>query len=64
VRFHAGTRGRHGNYSESELREWAGRIRSWPVGESFLYFNNDWEGFAPRNARRLRDLLARVPSAA
>jgi uncharacterized protein YecE (DUF72 family) len=64
VRFHAGTRGRHGNYSESELREWAERIRSWPVRESFLYFNNDWEGFAPRNARRLRDLLARVTSTA
>jgi uncharacterized protein YecE (DUF72 family) len=59
VRFHAGTRGRRGNYSESELREWAERIRSWPVEETFLYFNNDWEGFAPRNALRLRELLGR-----
>jgi uncharacterized protein YecE (DUF72 family) len=58
VRFHAGTRGRRGNYSESELREWAERIRSWPVEESFLYFNNDWEGFAPRNALRLGALLS------
>jgi uncharacterized protein YecE (DUF72 family) len=58
VRFHAGARGRRGNYSESELREWAERIRSWPVEECFLYFNNDWEGFAPRNALRLRDLLS------
>jgi uncharacterized protein YecE (DUF72 family) len=23
----------------------------------FAYFNNDWEGFAPRNAERLRSLL-------
>jgi uncharacterized protein YecE (DUF72 family) len=57
VRFHSGTRGRRGNYSESELREWAERIRTWPVEECFLYFNNDWEGFAPRNALRLRALL-------
>jgi len=59
VRFHSGARGRRGNYSETELREWAKRIRSWPVEESFLYFNNDWEGFAPRNALRLRELLDR-----
>ena len=39
------------------LRERAQRIRSWPVEESYLYFNNDWEGFAPRNAVRLRELL-------
>ena len=57
VRFHAGTRGRRGNYSETELRDWAARIRSWPVTESYVYFNNDWEGFAPRNARQLRRLL-------
>ncbi|MBA3476165.1 MAG: DUF72 domain-containing protein [Actinobacteria bacterium] len=58
VRFHSGTRGRRGNYSESELREWADRIRSWPVSDAFVYFNNDWEGFAPANAMRLRELLA------
>jgi uncharacterized protein YecE (DUF72 family) len=57
VRFHAGTRGRRGNYSETELRDWAARIGSWPVTETYCYFNNDWEGFAPRNASRLRALL-------
>jgi uncharacterized protein YecE (DUF72 family) len=61
VRFHAGSRGRRGNYSESELHEWAERIRAWPVEECFLYFNNDWEGFAPRNALRLRRLLGASP---
>ena len=58
VRFHAGTRGARGNYSESELQEWAERLRSWTTREAFIYFNNDWEGFAPRNALRLRELLA------
>ncbi|HEY2542587.1 MAG TPA: DUF72 domain-containing protein [Gaiellaceae bacterium] len=56
VRFHHGTRGRRGNYSESELREWAARIRAWDVGV-YAYFNNDWEAFAPRNAMRLKELL-------
>jgi uncharacterized protein YecE (DUF72 family) len=58
VRFHHGHRGRRGNYSEAELREWAtrlGEVRR--HAEVFAYFNNDWEGFAPRNAKRLRRLL-------
>ena len=60
LRFHRGHRGRRGNYSESEVREWAARIRALRAqAEVFAYFNNDWEGFAPRNARRLRSLLGR-----
>ena len=42
---------------ETELREWAARIRSWPADRAWLYFNNDWEAFAVRNAERLRELL-------
>jgi uncharacterized protein YecE (DUF72 family) len=58
VRFHHGSRGLAGNYSESELAEWAERIRGWGErGDVYAYFNNDWEGFAPRNARRLQNLL-------
>jgi len=56
LRFHHGRRGRRGNYSETELCDWARRIRSWRV-ETWAYFNNDWEGFAVRNAARLRELL-------
>jgi len=60
VRFHGGTRGRRGNYSRSELEEWAGRLRAWSrTHEVFAYFNNDWEGFAPRNALLLERLLGR-----
>jgi uncharacterized protein YecE (DUF72 family) len=55
VRFHYGSRGRRGNYAESELREWSARIRGLGV-PAFVYFNNDWEGFAPRNAVRFREL--------
>ena len=60
VRFHYGRRGRRGNYSETELREWAERLREVrSQAEVFVYFNNDWEGFAPRNAERLRALLGK-----
>ena len=54
VRFHYGARGRRGNYSETEIDEWAERLREWSCTvEVFAYFNNDWEQFAPRNARAL-----------
>jgi uncharacterized protein YecE (DUF72 family) len=58
VRFHYGSRGRRGNYSERELREWADRFRAWSEQVEILaYFNNDWEVFAVRNALRLKELL-------
>ena len=58
MRFHYGARGRRGNYSETELREWAERLREVASeAEVFAYFNNDWEAFAPRNALRLRAML-------
>jgi uncharacterized protein YecE (DUF72 family) len=59
VRFHHGHRGRRGNYSTTELEEWAERLRGWAQrAEVYVYFNNDWEVFAPRNAVVLRRLLA------
>jgi uncharacterized protein YecE (DUF72 family) len=58
VRFHYGARGRRGNYSETELREWAERLSAVrEQAEVFAYFNNDWEGFAVQNATRLRQLM-------
>jgi uncharacterized protein YecE (DUF72 family) len=65
VRFHWGSRGARGNYSETELREWADRIAAWRDGgvDVYAYFNNDWEGFAIRNALRLQQLLGVRPYA-
>jgi uncharacterized protein YecE (DUF72 family) len=61
VRFHYGRRGRRGNYSDTELRAWAGRLADAAVdAEVLAYFNNDWEGFAVRNALALRDLVQRA----
>jgi uncharacterized protein YecE (DUF72 family) len=60
VRFHGGTRGRNGNYSRSELNEWAERLDRWSKNvDVFAYFNNDWEGYAIDNASLLRNLLQR-----
>ena len=61
LRFHHGERGRNGNYSERELEEWAGRIGAWRCDvDVFAYFNNDWNGYAIRNALSLRTMIERV----
>jgi uncharacterized protein YecE (DUF72 family) len=58
IRFHYGARGRRGNYSETELREWAARIDDLRAEAAvYAYFNNDWEAFAVRNGQRLKRLL-------
>lgn len=60
IRFHYGSRGRDGNYSATELDEWAQRIGGWSRdGVVWAYFNNDWRAFAPRNAQ---GLIARLSS--
>jgi uncharacterized protein YecE (DUF72 family) len=59
VRLHYGARGRRGNYSTTEIDTWARRIAQWRRrAEVFVYFNNDWEGFAVQNALALRERLA------
>ena len=58
VRFHYGSKGRRGNYSERELEEWALRFEEWCDEVAiFAYFNNDWEVFAVRNALWLKNRL-------
>ncbi|HEX6457589.1 MAG TPA: DUF72 domain-containing protein [Thermoleophilaceae bacterium] len=58
VRFHYGHRGRGGNYSQRELEEWAARLREWRESvEAYVYFNNDWNEYAVRNALELKRLL-------
>jgi uncharacterized protein YecE (DUF72 family) len=57
VRLHHGRAGRRGNYSPAELERWAERLRG-RSGDAYVYFTNDWEGFAPQNAATLRSLVA------
>ena len=56
VRFHYGARGRRDNYSDAELEELAPKVAAL-ARPAYVYFNNDWEGFAVNNARRMRALL-------
>ena len=58
LRFHSG-RGRNGNYSARELGLWAERIVE-RCREGYVYFNNDWHGYAVRNAVALRTRLAKL----
>jgi uncharacterized protein YecE (DUF72 family) len=58
VRLHYGHHGRRGNYSDAELRELAQRVRALAEdADMYVFFNNDWEAFAVRNALRLRELV-------
>ena len=59
VRFHYGSRGRNGNYSDREIDEWAKRIHRWRRKvDVYAYFNNDWNAYAVRNGLRLGKALA------
>ena len=61
IRFHYGARGRLGNYSRSELDTWAERIAPWShEGDVHVYFNNDWNSYAPANAKVLRRRLTQL----
>jgi uncharacterized protein YecE (DUF72 family) len=63
VRLHYGRRGRRGNYSDTELETWARRIAAWRSrAEVLVYLNNDWEGFAVKNALALKRRLPRARS--
>ena len=48
-----------GSYTEDDLRWWADRVREWDAQgrDVYLYFNNDGDGHAVRNADRLATLL-------
>jgi len=48
-----------GSYSDADLAWWADRLREWDAAgkEIFVYFNNDADGNAVRNARTLRAML-------
>lgn len=61
VRFHGSGGTYWGSYSDAELGQWAERLRSVAprLRAIYVYFNNDAEGAAVRDARRLRELLAR-----
>jgi uncharacterized protein YecE (DUF72 family) len=61
VRLHGHTRKYASNYSKQSLKNWVSRIRIWlrENRDVHVYFDNDAEGAAPRNALTLLELLRR-----
>ena len=57
IRFHGSSRWYRHDYSLEELTAWATRIAATGASEAWIYFNNDREGFAIKNALELRGLL-------
>lgn len=53
VRMH-GRDGPAYDYPDEEIGEWLDRLRSLPVEEAFVYWNNDLGGAAVRNAQRMK----------
>ena len=59
IRLHGHTRKYASSYSNPALNKWATRIRGW-LNENrnvHVYFDNDAEGAAPKNALTLLEML-------
>jgi uncharacterized protein YecE (DUF72 family) len=62
VRLHFGRARAKGRYGPGELDAWAARVAEWAAaGDVYVYFNNDWEAYAVRNARDLAQRLGVGP---
>jgi len=61
VRLHHGTKKYGGRYSDARLDDWAGWLSEHAAEglDVFVYFNNDADGHAPRDAVRLRQRIQR-----
>jgi uncharacterized protein YecE (DUF72 family) len=57
IRFHGSHWLYSSCYSDEELESWAQNIKKLGVSTVYVYFNNDAEGFAIRNALKLKNLL-------
>ena len=60
VRFHGVQRWYRHDYSREELAVWAEKIKASGAKEAWIYFNNDRDGFAIKNAKTLRRMLRRL----
>jgi uncharacterized protein YecE (DUF72 family) len=57
VRLHGTTRWYRHDYSDEELAEWAEKIRSSGAKRAWIYFDNDRDAHAIKNAKTLRRML-------
>lgn len=63
VRLHGHTRTYASSYNRQSLEAWAEKARNWEGAgaDVYIFFDNDSEAAAPRNALELMDLLGRRP---
>lgn len=57
VRFHGKEEGYRYHYSEEEIGDWAGRIKSLKADSIYCYFNNDFHAHAVENGMQLKEIL-------
>jgi uncharacterized protein YecE (DUF72 family) len=48
------------NYTEEKLITWVKKIKKWlrQNRDVYVYFNNDARGYAPKNAQKLKKMIA------
>jgi len=57
IRMHGPEKLFSSNYNSNELKKLSAKIKKWPADEVFIYFNNDYKGYALENARFLKEEL-------
>jgi uncharacterized protein YecE (DUF72 family) len=59
LRFHGGESLYGSDYSDRELKDWAKKAKAWLKDglDFYAYFNNDAQGFAIKNALKVKELL-------
>ena len=56
IRLHGSRKLYVSEYTDEELLEWSRKIRNWNM-EAYIYFDNDFNGFAIKNAIKLKEML-------
>lgn len=57
IRMHSGGVDTEGDYEDIQLEWWADQVRAMAEqGDVYVYFNNDYKGFAVKNAKKLIEL--------
>ena len=59
LRFHGRSKWYRHDYSAEELVQWAEKIKASKAREAWIFFNNDYDGCATRNALLLAKILRR-----
>lgn len=59
IRMHSGGAETEGRFTEEQLGWWADQIKGMlKTVDVYVYFNNDWKGFALENAKRLIEMVS------